>query len=308
MFASALALLSALLFGASTPASKLLLGALDAFQLASLLYLGAALGMAPLVASELRSGATLRLDRRNALRLGGAVLSGGALGPVLLLAGLKLAGAGSISLLLNLEVVATALLGVAVFREHLGRGAWIGIAGVVLAGALVGAEGGSPGIAAAALVAAACTCWGVDNHLTALIDGISPARSTFVKGLVAGTTNLVIGLALSPLTASGATIATALVVGALSYGVSIALYIRAAHELGATRAQAIFSSAPFACAALSFTLLGEPLTLAHAAALALLVPALWLLMRSQHAHAHSHQALEHTHSHRHDDGHHGHAH
>lgn len=308
MFAAALALLSALLFGASTPASKLLLGSLDAFQLAGLLYLGAALGMAPLVANELRRGATLRLDRANALRLGGAVLCGGALGPVLLLAGLKLAGAGSISLLLNLEIVATAVLGVALFREHLGRSAWLGVAGVVLAGALVGADGGSPGLAAAALVAAACTCWGLDNHLTALIDGISPARSTFVKGFAAGATNLAIGLALGPLDASTETLAAALAVGALSYGASIALYIRAAHELGATRAQAIFASAPFAGAALSFTLLGEPLSLAHVAAFALLVPSLWSLLRSQHAHAHTHDALEHTHSHRHDDGHHAHAH
>jgi drug/metabolite transporter (DMT)-like permease len=308
MFAAAVALLSALLFGASTPASKLLLGALDAFQLAGLLYLGAALGMAPLVARERSAGATLRFDRRNALRLGGAVLCGGAFGPVLLLAGLRLAGAGSISLLLNLEIVATAVLGVALFREHLGRSAWLGVAGVVLAGALVGAQDGSPGLAAAALVAAACTCWGLDNHLTALIDGISPARSTFVKGLAAGSTNLAIGLALAPLNGGAATLIAALAVGALSYGASIALYVRAAHELGATRAQAIFASAPFAGAALSFSLLGEALTLAHLAAFALLAPSLWLLLRSQHAHVHSHGALEHTHSHRHDDGHHAHAH
>jgi drug/metabolite transporter (DMT)-like permease len=308
MFAAAVALLSALLFGASTPASKLLLGTQGAFQLAGLLYLGAALGMAPLVARELSAGATLRLDRSNALRLCGAVLCGGALGPVLLLAGLRLAGAGSISLLLNLEMVATAVLGVALFREHLGRSAWLGVAGVVLASALVGAQGGSPGLAAAALVAAACTCWGLDNHLTALIDGISPARSTFVKGLAAGSTNLAIGLALAPLNGSAATVIAALAVGALSYGASIALYIRAAHELGATRAQAIFASAPFAGAALSFSLLGEPLTLAHLAAFALLTPSLWLLLRSQHAHVHSHVALEHTHSHRHDDGHHAHPH
>src|SRR3954453_3379121 len=40
------ALTSALLFGASTPFAKLLLGALDPWMLAGLLYLGAGLGLA----------------------------------------------------------------------------------------------------------------------------------------------------------------------------------------------------------------------------------------------------------------------
>jgi hypothetical protein len=43
----ALALASAALFGAATPASKALLADLSPFQLAGLLYLGAALGVAP---------------------------------------------------------------------------------------------------------------------------------------------------------------------------------------------------------------------------------------------------------------------
>ena len=43
----AIALLSAALFGAATPASKWLLGELTPLQLAGLLYLGAALGVAP---------------------------------------------------------------------------------------------------------------------------------------------------------------------------------------------------------------------------------------------------------------------
>ena len=56
MYGLALALLSALLFGASTPASKWLLGSFEPFQLAGLLYLGAAAGMAPIVVLERRNG------------------------------------------------------------------------------------------------------------------------------------------------------------------------------------------------------------------------------------------------------------
>ena len=103
-------------------------------------------------------------------------------------------------------------------------------------------------------------------------------------------------------------LAAAVAVGALSYGASIALYIAAAHELGATRAQAVFASAPFVGAALAFAVVGEPFGAAHLAACLLLIPSIAALFLSQHSHAHAHEALEHVHSHRHDDGHHLHAH
>ena len=307
MTAPLLAFLSALLFGASTPASKLLLGSLPPFQLAGLLYLGAALGVAPVVARERGRGAG-RLDRANAARLGGAVFLGGVLGPVLLLAALRLALASSISLLLNLEMVATAVLGVALFRDHLGRVGWLGVGGVVGAGALLATGSGPPGLFASLLAGAACVCWGIDNHLTALVDGITPARSTLVKGAVAGATNLAIGVAVAPLTAAGSVLAAALLVGGLSYGASIVLYIASAHRLGATRAQASFASAPFVGAALSWVVLGEPVGLAHAAAAALLGVSIAALFWSRHGHPHVHEAREHLHSHRHDDGHHLHTH
>jgi len=113
-FPVALALLSAALFGSATPASKYLLHDLSPFALAGLLYLGAAIAVAP----RALPGRTWRLDRRNAARLGGAVLFGGALGPVFLLLGLRLASAASDSMWLNLEMVATAVLGALLFRDH----------------------------------------------------------------------------------------------------------------------------------------------------------------------------------------------
>jgi drug/metabolite transporter (DMT)-like permease len=304
----ALAALAALLFGASTPASKALLASLPPFQLAGLLYLGAALAMAPIVATEARRGLAAAPGRASRLRLAGAVLLGGVVGPVLLLFGLRLASAGSVSLLLNLEMVATAVLGVAFFREPLGRAGWVGVAGTVGSGAILAGEGGWPGVASALLVAGACVAWALDNHLTALIDGITPARSTLVKGAVAGATSLAIGLAAGPLSASPGTIGIALAVGALSYGASIALYIAAAQQLGATRAQAIFATAPFVGAALSFAVLGERFGLAHAAAALLVVVSVAALFRSRHAHDHVHEPMEHVHEHRHDDGHHLHDH
>jgi drug/metabolite transporter (DMT)-like permease len=264
--------------------------------------------VAPVVGLERRTGVRASLDRANARRLAGAVLLGGIAGPVLLLAALRLTLAGSVSLLLNLEMVATAVLGVALFHEPLGRAGWLGVAGVVAAGAALAAGAGWPGLLAALLVAAACLCWGLDNHWTALIDGITPASSTLVKGAAAGTVNLAIGVAIDPLTASPGAVGAALVVGGLSYGASIALSIAAAQQLGATRAQAIFASAPFVGAALSYAVLGEPFGLVHASSAALLAVSVAALFWSRHAHGHVHEPVEHVHSHRHDDAHHLHDH
>lgn len=303
-----LAAVAAFLFGLSTPASKLLLESFEPFQLAGLLYLGAAVGTLPIVLMERRGGARLPLDRRNGLRLGGAVFFGGVLGPVLLLFGLRLTLAGSVSLLLNFEMVATAVLGVLFFREPLTRRGWMGVAGVAIAGAILAGEGGWPGLLAALFVLAACLCWGLDNHFTALIDGITPARSTFVKGSIAGITNSLVGWGGTlPEAALGPALA-ALGVGVFSYGASITLYISAAQQLGATRAQAVFASAPFVGALLAFAVLGEPFGLAHLLASALLVASIALLMLGEHGHAHTHDKMEHVHSHRHDDGHHLHEH
>jgi drug/metabolite transporter (DMT)-like permease len=299
----ALALLAAALFGAGVPASKSLLAGLTPFQLAGLLYLGAALGVAP---AAWRSGG-LHLPRSR-LRLAGAVAAGGVCGPLLLLFGLRLAGAASVSLWLSFEIAATALVGVLFFRDRIGARGAAG-ASCALAGALLlGLREGASGLEAGALVLAACACWGLDNQLTALIDDLTPSRTTFWKGLVAGAVNLAIGLATAPLAVGAAPIAAALGVGTLAYGASIALLISASQALGATRAQSVFASAPFFGAAFAALFLGEALGAAHLAAALLFAAGAALLSLDQHAHTHAHAAQEHEHAHRHDDGHHDHPH
>ncbi|HKA14786.1 MAG TPA: EamA family transporter, partial [Myxococcota bacterium] len=303
----ALALVAAALFGAGVPASKLLLADLSPFQLAGCLYLGAALGVAP--AAALSGGFRLpRARDRNRLRLIGAIAAGGVCGPLLLLFGLRLAGAASVSLWLSFEVAATALIGVIFFRDRIGARGAAGAACALAGVALLSAREGASGFAAGGLVLAACACWGVDNHLTALIDSISPSRTAFWKGLAAGAVNLAIGVLRAPLSAAPATIAAAAAVGALAYGASIALLVSASQSLGATRAQSAFASAPFFGALFAMLFLGEALAAAHLAAALLLAAGVALSTLDRHAHMHAHAAQEHEHAHRHDDGHHDHPH
>lgn len=207
-----------------------------------------------------------------------------------------------------MEMAATATLGVIFFRDHLHRMGWFGVAGITLAAGLLSGHGGNPGLLSGALVAGACLCWGLDNQLTALIDGITPASSTLWKGIVAGLVNLGLGVMVSPLHASLAAIAGAIALGAVSYGVSIALYIGSAQELGATRAQALFATAPFMGAAISVLALHEPIGIVEVGAALVLAVSVLALFRSSHRHEHEHGRQEHVHRHRHDDAHHLHAH
>ena len=303
-----LALVSALLFGASTPLSKLLLEQVSPFQLAGLLYLGGALGVSPFAVRKRVLRRVVRLDRANQVRLAGAVVLGGMAGPVLLLLGLRLAAAASVSLWLNLELVATAILGVVLFRDQLSGRAWMGAGLVVAAALLLSWEEQSAGFLPGLLVALACVCWGFDNHFTSLIDGLTPQETTLWKGLVAGATNLAIGLGVSPWIATTGTAAAALGLGALAYGASIVLYIAAAQNIGATRGQLMFSAAPFFGVLLSVVVLGESFGTIQITATAVLVLGLLVLMREGHAHRHRHPAQEHEHWHRHNDGHHLHQH
>jgi drug/metabolite transporter (DMT)-like permease len=299
-------LAAAALFGASTPASKHLLGGVGPLTLAGLLYLGAALAVLPF---SFRGGSpTLRRKRKNVLMLAGAIVFGGGVGPVLLLIGLSMAPAASVALWLNLETVATAILAWAFFREHLDRRTWIAALLVVVAGVILATPEEFGTVAAALFVAAGCAAWGLDNNLTALVDGFTPAQTTLAKGIFAGGANLLLGLLLEDAGVTPGTAGIALGVGALAYGASIVLYIQGAQHLGATRSQILFSTSPFLGGIFAWIFLGEPVLGAQIAAAGVMIAALWLLLSARHDHAHAHDPVTHTHSHRHDDGHHDHVH
>ena len=300
------AFLAAILFGAATPASKALLQSLPAFQLAGLLYLGAAIGAMPLIVKERRFSWPWGLDAKTGLRLMGAIGLGGVAGPVFLLWGLRLASPASVSLWLNLELIATVLLGYLIFRDELNIHGWLAAVGTLAAAILLSLSEGYAGVQAGLLVAIACLCWGLDNHFTALITGITPAQTTFWKGVVAGTVNLGIGIQLSGYTASVTLTAAAIFVGILSYGISLVLYVSSAQKLGATRSQVIFSSSPFFGVILAVVFLGEPISLAQIIATLVILTSLAFLFFEQHSHVHHHEAAGHDHWHRHDDGHHEH--
>ena len=151
-------------------------------------------------------------------------------------------------------------------------------------------------------------CWGLDNNLTALVSGFTPAQTTVAKGLIAGTVNLALGISIGQHLPGTARLGAALGVGAIGYGFSIILYIFGAQHLGATRSQLLFATSPFLGVMLAWTVLGERIQVAQFAAAPCIATGLYLMLTARHEHAHAHEQMEHTHSHRHDDGHHTHTH
>lgn len=297
---------AALLFGAGTPLAKLLLGSVGPWMLAGLFYLGSGLGLW-LYRLAVRA-APVQLAAGEALWLGGATLAGGVIGPVLLMAGLSGMPASGASLLLNAEGVFTAVLAWLAFRENFDRRIALGM-GLIATGAVVLSWPGDVSFAGmwpALAVLGACLAWGVDNNLTRKVSLNDATWIASVKGLVAGSVNLALALAVGDKVPGALSVAAAMAVGFLAYGVSLALFVVGLRQLGTARTGAYFSVAPFFGAVLALSG-GEPVTPSLLAAGLLMAAGVWLHLSEKHEHIHAHEALEHDHMHEHD-AHHQHVH
>jgi drug/metabolite transporter (DMT)-like permease len=302
------AVLAALTFGASTPFAKQLVGELHPVMLAALLYLGSGVGLSGCLLARRAiagGGHAAPLVRADLPWLAAIVATGGVLGPVLLLAGLRGTPASSAALLLNLEMVFTFLVAWIGFREHVDRHLALGAA-LIVAGSVVLAwrEWSGLGVPWAALaIAAACLCWALDNNLTRKLAGGDALQIAALKGLAAGVVNLALALGIGLELPGAGPIAAAGALGFVGYGLSLVLFVLALRHLGTARTGAYFALAPFAGAALSMWLLAEPAPAAFWLAALLMGAGIWLHLSERHAHEHQHAAITHSHEHVHDEHH-----
>lgn len=294
---------AAALFGAGTPFAKLLLGPVNPWMLAGVLYLGSGGGLALMRVIRRPTSVTLRCGE--AKWLIGAIAAGGVIGPVLLLWGLARMPASAASLLLNAEGVFTALLAWLVFRENFDRRVAFGMAFIV-AGAVALSwprEGTAGTVLPTLAVLGACLAWALDNNLTRKV---SLADATFIamtKGLVAGIVNVTIAILLGAELPAPPVLAGAAALGFFSYGLSLVLFVLALRHLGTARTGAYFSTAPFVGAVMAVTLLSESVTMALTIGGSLMAVGVWLHLTEHHAHMHTHEKLAHEHAHEHDEHH-----
>ncbi len=304
-------------FGASVPASKVLLADVSPLSLSGVLYLSAGILCFLLVAfGSRRAGSS---NKRNRVRgsdwlwLGGAILSGAVVAPLLLLLGLRQVSGHLTGLLLNFEVVFTVAIAIVLSGERVGRFGWLG-ALAVLVGAValsLPARVPLPGVtrwSGVAFVVGACAFWGLDNNLVQRVSLRDARLITAIKGMTGGAVSLLLASAFGGFGHwDGARLLGAAAVGALSFGLSIVLFVRGLRRLGVLQTGMLFALAPGFAAILSWVVLGEHVDVLGCAALIAMTLGVLLLVLDRHEHPHEHTTAEHFHEHIHD-AHHKHAH
>jgi drug/metabolite transporter (DMT)-like permease len=308
------AIMAALLFGMSTPFAKILTRQIDPVILSGILYLGSGIGLALWVG--LRNIVAMRfiareapLSRRDFPWLAAATLTGGMIGPAFLMIGLRITSSSTASLLLNLETVFTFLIAWLIFRESAGKRIIIGAAAIVVGGILLSRQGGEIQVSfwGPVCIAIACLAWGIDNNLTRRISTGDPVLIAAIKGLVAGSANIGIGIIAGRELPGVSMACWAALLGFLGYGLSLVFFILSLRHLGAARTSAYFAAAPFIGALASFAILGETVSCQFVAAALLIAAGIYLHIIERHIHEHIHQEFIHEHPHRHDE-HHRHSH
>jgi len=310
------AIASAFLFGAGTPLAKWLLAEVSPWMLAGLLYLGSGIGLA--IYRKLRRAPRPRLNPGEMRWLVAAVLCGGGIAPVLLMFGLLALPASHAALLLNAEAVLTVLLAWGLFKENVDKRIAAGMAAIVVGALLLSwppneALSGAQAVTSlwpALAVLLASLFWALDNNFTRKVALADASWIACVKGLAAGASNLLLAFMAGAALPDALRLSTAMAVGFMAYGVSLALFVVGLRHLGTSRTGAYFSTAPFIGALVAVLFLAEPITWQLLAAALLMALGVWLHLTEHHAHAHPHEALEHEHWHAHpsDDGHHLHDH
>jgi drug/metabolite transporter (DMT)-like permease len=305
-------LTAAALFGASTPIAKLLLERMSPVTLAALAYCGGGLALtcAWLIrrvhanVGDATTGSS-RWTRAEALSMTGAIVAGGMLAPTILFWSLSELPAGNAALLLNFEGLLTAVLAAVIFHEAIDRRVWLAMILMIIAGGALSADAAASLTVMPTLgVILACALWALDNNLTRTVSHRDPLGIAALKCMAAGSTNAVIAWAFGAnFAASAPTLLASLTLGALSYGLSLVLFVSALAHLGSARAAAHFGTAPFFGTALAVALLGEPVTASLVAASLLTALSTWLVLTERHSHVHTHEPIEHEHLHAHDEHH-----
>jgi drug/metabolite transporter (DMT)-like permease len=246
--------LAACLAAVNVPFSKYLLTAMPVYLLASLTFLGGAIGsgLVFLILRLLKKDKEALLSGKDWLYVGIInLLDCGS--NAMLFSGLALLSGETASLLQSFEVVATAFFAFTLFKEKASWRLLTGIALIVAASVLLSfdPEAGYEFKPAALLIVGATLCWGIDNNLTKKISGKDPLEFTMIKCATPGLVLLGVSLLLGERFYDGAMIGYSLLDGAISYGFSVVLLAYGFKKLSAAAGTTIYAANPFIGAILS---------------------------------------------------------
>ena len=280
-----LAILAAALYAVNAPFSKLLLTYMPSTLMAGVLYLGAGIGMVVIALIRKVSGRARTEEKitRSDLPYTLAMILLDIAAPIFLLLGLSRTTAANASLLNNFEIVATALIALAVFGERISARLWMGIGFVTVSCVLLSFEG-SAGLdfsVGSLFVLLACVCWGIENNCTRRLSAKDPLEIVLLKGICSGMGSVVIGLCVGERFTVWWSVIAVLAVGFVAYGLSIFFYVYAQRLLGAARTSAYYAIAPFIGTALSLMIFRELPPYTYFIALAVMMIGAWLCAKDE---------------------------
>lgn len=247
------ALLAAILYAVSTPLSKLLLDDLPPVFIASLLYLGAGLGMLIIYIIPVKKPTGDKPFTKNELPAIFGMIILDIIAPILLLVGLSMSHPENVALLNNFEIVATSLIAAFLFKEAIPKRLRLAIILVTLASLILSFEGTeSLSFSIGSLfVLLAASSWGLENNLTRRLSFNSPIKVVIIKGVFSGLGSLIIAVILGDVVFDYYLIGLTLLLGFFAYGLSIFFYVTAQRTLGAAKTSTFYAFAPFVGAILS---------------------------------------------------------
>ena len=265
------AILAAALYAVNAPVSKLLLQETTPTMMAAMLYLGAGIGMLLLgmARQQLKMGKNEQKLTRKGFPFAVGMIVLDIAAPICLMIGLRSTTSANASLLNNFEIVATSVIALLVFKEAIGKRLWLAIGLITLSSAILSMEDASSlhFSAGSLFVLLACICWGFENNCTRMMSQSDPLEIVVLKGFGSGLGSLaiafVVGEQLPPLRL----ILCALLLGFVSYGLSIFFYVYAQRKLGAAKTSAYYAISPFIGVFLSLLIFQEMPSLSFWAAL-----------------------------------------
>ena len=284
-FAAFFAILAAALYALSAPLSKLFLQDVAPTVMASLLYLGAGLGMMLLSLARRvlgRPSAEARLTRKDLpFTLGMIALD--ILAPILLMLGLERSTAANVSLLNSFEIVTTSLIALLIFRERISRRLWVAIGLITLSTVLLSLQDAESlrFSVGSIFVLLACCCWGLENNCTRMLSYSDPQQIVVIKGLGSGAGSMLVAMLTGAPMPSASRVFPVLLLGFVAYGLSITFYIYAQRDLGAARTSAYYAVQPFIGVLLSLVFFRELPGALFFIALALMAVGTRLVARDQ---------------------------
>lgn len=259
------AIFAASLYAINIPLSKILLNQIPPTLMASFLYLGAGLGIGILnLFSKKDETDTEKITKKDLPYIIGMVILD-IIAPILLMFGLKSSDSSSASLLNNFEIVCTSLIALFIFKEVISKKMWLAIILITLSSFALSFDDISSFTFSfgAILVLLATLCWGMENNCTRNLSSKNTYLIVFIKGIFSGLGSLVVALVLQEQFFNLIYIVLALVLGFVSYGLSIFFYIKAQGTIGAAKTSAYYSVSPFIGTFLSFLILQEELSISY---------------------------------------------